>query len=266
VLNVLTLYSHYLLNSSVFLCPNIMEQQQIWQNNYQVTTFMANHNGLADFTTILNFLQETATQNANHLKFGYHDLQKLNLVWVLSRINLKIDSFPKWDETVIVQTWPRAPGGMFAYREFLIKDTNSNTIGAATSSWVLIDKNTHRPQKISVLGSMFNFCSDDKVFGGDAEKIIMPGSPEYMAEHTVAYSDLDMSGHANNTKYVQWSLDALPDEKLNRQYKCISINFLSESFKGDTIQILGIENNNELFITGIKKADNKSVYTAKLSF
>ncbi len=69
------------------------------------------------------------------------DLFKKGLTWVLSRFHIEITRYPKWGETVQINTWPSGRGPLFAVRDYEILDAEG-PLAAATSSWLIVDLKT----------------------------------------------------------------------------------------------------------------------------
>jgi len=74
---------------------------------------------------------------------------------------------------------------------------------------------------------------------------------------SVKYSDLDLNKHVNNMKYLQWVLDTYPiDHSTNKNIKSLEINYLSESFPGDNIRIIGYEAEQGVFHHSVIRVDD----------
>lgn len=59
---------------------------------------------------------------------------------------------------------------------------------------------------------------------------------ESETEFTVRRSDLDLAGHVNNTTYVEWVIDAVPDVVwTTRALAELKISYISECHRGATI-------------------------------
>ena len=69
------------------------------------------------------------------------------------------------------------------------------------------------------------------------ERVMLPEEMIHVTDFKVRISDLDVNSHVNNVKYTQWALDMMRErdhrEWVIREY---DINFLSETFLGDTMQ------------------------------
>jgi medium-chain acyl-[acyl-carrier-protein] hydrolase len=57
----------------------------------------------------------------------------------------------------------------------------------------------------------------------------------YQQKMPVRWHDIDLNRHVTNTRYLQWILDTLPSEILEKQLREIDIIFKSESILGDTV-------------------------------
>jgi medium-chain acyl-[acyl-carrier-protein] hydrolase len=85
---------------------------------------------------------------------------------------------------------------------------------------------------------------------------------EFVMEHAVAYSDVDMNAHANNAMYMQWAMDAVEYEMAaSRPIKEFTINFNHETKAGDKVSIYRVvvekEDGIHVFVEG-KVADVSS--------
>jgi hypothetical protein len=55
---------------------------------------------------------------------------------------------------------------------------------------------------------------------------------------SVKYADLDVVGHVNNVKYIEWCTDAVdPDLVMEEGISGFSINFISEARLGEQVEI-----------------------------
>ena len=90
-----------------------------------------------------------------------------NVSWVLTRLVVRMDRYPKWEDEVSVATFPRGGRKIVAWRDFELFDSFGARLGAASSEWMLIDLATRRivaipeavfaaadPADVPVLGEM----------------------------------------------------------------------------------------------------------------
>lgn len=94
----------------------------------------------ASILTIANLLQENATNHAVAMwgvtEQGFAaeaSMVERNLVWAMIRLQIRMIEYPKWSERIEVETWFRPEGRVAVKREFVIKDSSTDSvIGYAT--------------------------------------------------------------------------------------------------------------------------------------
>ncbi len=211
-----------------------------YKKNYKIPVYEIAFDGKLAPHSLLNYLQDIASEHAEALSFGKDDLLKDNRFWVLSRLAVKIERWPEWEETVIVKTWPRGTDRLFALRDFEVKSSGGEIIALATSSWLVVDITTRRVQRPDSVLSHFNegFPSATSI-GRNADKIDTL-DPDFTAgdPFRVNGSDLDINLHVNNVNYLRWIFDSYElDFRLKHRPGFIEINYLAESRYNEAIVI-----------------------------
>jgi len=90
---------------------------------FQVRSYECGADGAARLATVCNYLQEAASLNAESLGFSRSDFasEGANISWVLTRMRVAMNRYPRWEEKVVVGTWPRGGRRITAHRDFLLK-------------------------------------------------------------------------------------------------------------------------------------------------
>ncbi len=242
--------------------------RKVWKDEYLVHWQEADFMGCATMATICNYLQETAWQHANHHGFGYDDAGQLNQFWVVLRWFVKMERFPKWRDSIFVETWPRPPAGIFAYRDYEITNAAGEKIGAASSTWLILNAQTRRPQKLELVKNMLHLTTNKMALGENPSKINIPPQIELKETITTKYCDLDFNNHVNNSRYVEWCLN-LFDAEFHQANKLASfqVNFIHESKAGEEINLMMHQNSPENHIIIAKsKTSGKDVFVAELEW
>ena len=236
-----------------------------YKQKFKISSFDLNPESRVRLTSLANFFQEVAYQHAGRLGFGYHDLKSLDTFWVLSRMRIRVERYPKWDEEIEVETWPNGAEKVLAIREFRVKDSNNKTIAIASTGWLVVNSTTRRPVRVTELYSQF-MDNVESLFDEPLEKIVLPETMKLSENRAVRYSDLDIVGHVNNVKYIEWSLDQLSQDDLKTNPpKDIEINFMNESRAGDRVEItISREKEGAIFIAGSRLSDSKEIYRSKI--
>ncbi len=185
---------------------------------------------------LCQLLQEAATTHAALLGVAVELLIDSGFAWVLSRLELEMERWPGVDEEIVVETWPDALNRLFTERKFMLFDAKGCQVGSATTLWLVLDLTRRRPvrlpaevvDRLSALG-----LDDSPARGGE----LMPPDPiDHERSFTVRRSDLDLAGHVNNTSYVEWAVEAVPDEiHDNNELALLEIQFLSECHHGQNV-------------------------------
>ncbi|MDR2585237.1 MAG: hypothetical protein LBC84_03315 [Prevotellaceae bacterium] len=192
-------------------------------------------------TRFLQKTQEAAEAHADLYQCGYHHLITQNIVWVLSRMRLHIVRMPQWEEPVQLQTWHKRVERIFSLRDFILFDAHNRPIITATSAWLLMDTHTRRMLRVeNVLPYLANIRIEQEAITQVPDKLTPPNNTPLLLDqtHRVVYSDLDLINHVTNTKYVEWTLDALPFEAINTQtITTLQINFNVEARHNDCVEL-----------------------------
>ena len=211
-----------------------------FSREFTVSSYDLNPKGQARLTTMANYFQEMAYHHAKQLGFGYEDMNERKTMWVLSRMRIQIKRYPVWDDQVSVETWHRGMERLFGLRDFRIKNLDGEVLGVASSAWLILDSETRRPIRPAE-GVLSQNMGTDSVFEEKLDKIPAPEQMVELARRKVQFSDLDIVGHVNNVKYMEWCVDTLmADGSFNKEIRELEINFMHEALLGDTISIRGV--------------------------
>ncbi len=227
---------------------------------YQVSSYEVDPNRSARLTTLANYFQEIAYIHAGRLEVGYTDLANNNAAWILSRMRIRIKKYPVWDDELVVETWPHGIEKIFALRDFRMRDKQEDVIAEGSTCWLMVDTKSHRPLRISE-DFIHVETRTDSVFDTMPGKIDLPGDMHPVYSRQVRYSDLDVVGHVNNVKFIEWATDALDETlQLSGGILDFTINYIAEARPGNEAVIFVSEPlDGKYFLQG-KSSDGKTEY------
>lgn len=218
-------------------------------------------------SALLGHLQEAATQAAESGGFGRSALMgKYNGFWMLTRMWFHLDRPLRWEEEVTIHTWHRGGKTAMMYRDFDIY-AGGEPVGEAVSAWVLADFTS---RKILRLGSIEKLAD---TWGGELckektlHKLRLPREMAELDRRPMRYSDTDMNGHVNNTRYADFACDALRMDTFPRE-KFLSemqIGYLAECRPGELLLLEGAEEGSIAYLRGVD-GDGKPRFETYLSF
>ena len=242
--------------------------QSVWSDTYDVHWCDADARGNASIISLFNYLQESALRNADHLGFGYDEALELKQIWVIARMQLEVKRYPQWGESVVVNTWPRGVEGLFALRDYEIQDKEGKLIAAATSRWIIIDTNTRRPLPMKILQEVLHLCDPRMAIASPSDAKLPIGDFVLLKQHIVQYSDLDKHDHVNNTRYVEWVVNAFPANWLREhEIADFRIDYQGESHQDDIISIFAdCPEGLNTWIKAIRTLDQKTIFKALITW
>jgi len=241
---------------------------QIWTDEYEVPWDALGAAGEASPDAIAVWMQESAWRHASRLGVGFEKLEKHRLAWVLMRSRINMFDFPRWGDHLKVETWPAGLDGLLALRNFRLSLVNGKTLGYASTSWLIIDAMTRRPQSPAQLKHI-PVVQPVGLPAVNAPAKLIPAEPgETCQIKTVRYRDIDAHGHVNNSRYVSWMMDLL-NLDWHRGFKIseLTLNYLREAFEGDEISLsLNKIAENEMGTTGKRISDGKVVFCGSMKY
>ena len=125
------------------------------QETVRVRTYECGPEGTLYPHDLLRQMQEVASNHADRLGWGFADLESRGLIWVLSVIRMEISLWPTFGSSFLLHTWPSGLNRLQAAREFLGTDLEGRQLFAASSSWMVLNRNTGRPQNLLQMDKPF---------------------------------------------------------------------------------------------------------------
>ena len=208
-------------------------------------------NGVWRLSAILECMQEAAGAHSLLLGCGREDLLRQQMVWVLSRYELQMDRYPVLGETITVQTFPMPIRRYFFPRYFLLTDQHGELVGKAVSLWLLLDI---RSRHMLPPGDIARLIPDNRDLSVPMNLPATIGAlqgEEFVSEYLPKYSDLDVNGHVNNTKYADWLCNTLGLEVMT-QYEpaSIMINYNAEILPNQRVVLHQVRREQEYRLAG----------------
>jgi len=205
-------------------------------NRFRVRSYETDPLGRLQVPILCKLLQEVAVAHASILGVSVETMAERGTAWVLSRLHLSLFRWPRGDEEIVIETWPEAMSRLLVERRFAIFDSSEVQIGAVSTLWCVLDLARRRPVRLpeEVLGRM-----DEYEIGSDPARsgeLTVPDPADRELAFTVRRSDLDVAEHVNNTSYVEWAIEAVPEETWSTaELAELEIQFISECHQGQTV-------------------------------
>jgi medium-chain acyl-[acyl-carrier-protein] hydrolase len=216
-------------------------KQPEWRTEHTICSFDIDPQLTARLPVLCGFMQEAAYHHAEHLGLGHTGLSAKSLGWVLARQRIEVDHLPKWGDAVKIRTWPSGRDRLFFYRDFEMTDGDGRLILLASTAWFVIDiKKRERVHPDLYLNADLPEVGT-RVFSTKLGRLKSCGGAGG-EPISVNYGDLDMNGHVNNVRYIEWVLNQLPLEfHQSRSIQSLEVNYLAEAVYGHKVSVCSEE-------------------------
>lgn len=191
----------------------------IMEKEYMVDVQNVDSSNFISNRGILNLFENIACLHSDIAGYGMNQIETTHLTWIL--LNWKVRVFKRvvYGSTVTVKTWARPSSTFFTLRDFEMYDENGNLICIASSKWTLIDATNGKILRITPeIIDTYKPENDKSVFGeSDIIKLKEPvelTNSNILPNYTFSAQrrDIDINKHMHNIYYLDYALEALPQE------------------------------------------------------
>ena len=242
----------------------------IFEKEYKINIFNVDSEHKCKFSSLVDYLWDVVISQSDYLGETKEGFVHNQCIWVLLKYDITIYEYPKFKDTITVDTKVLGTKKFYGYRQNTIKNSEGKIIGEVVSTAILIDFEKRRPMKISP--------DQSEIYGLKGELDEVPPlddipklqKEDYVKDYPIRYSDIDSNGHVNNVKYMEMAMDTLPRSILN-EYELFNIKvlFKKETTDGDTLHISSEvinDDNNEITTIHNITSNNTGKPLTKLQF
>lgn len=199
-----------------------------YQENFTIPFDMCDVKQAVKLPDLISYCLGVSGRQSEELeRSDLYVFQEFGLIWVVTDYELTIQALPKYNESITIKTEAVAYNKFFCHRMFYIYDAAGNLLLDILCYFVLIDFETRKVAPVP----------EDLIAPYQSEQVKkLPRAPKYqllenpsVQEFPVRYFDLDMNGHVNNGKYLEWMYEALGyDFLLCHVPKKIQLKYIKE--------------------------------------
>ena len=229
-----------------------------YQMKMKIPFDMADMNGhikLPD--VILLSLQVSGMQS---IELGVSDkaiLEDYNLVWIITDYDIEVVRLPRFAEEITIETEALSYNRLFCYRRFTIYDEAGQELIHMMATFVLMDRDSRKVHAVeSEIVAPYQSDFDKKLIRGPKYDSL---NEPIIKDYHVRFYDLDMNGHVNNSKYLDWIFEVMGADFLTHYIpKKINLKYVKEVRPGGVItsavERTGLESKHEITSDGATNA------------
>ncbi len=239
----------------------------VWREQRLIESFDVDILGRLRPQNLLAYLLNSAWNHANRTSYGFEELSERNLMWVLIKIQLVIKRQPKWGEQITIETWGKRIERLYALRDFACISASGEKLISATSSWMILDRTSGRPQRFDQTTDRFAWLPGREEIETDLSKVPETSTGKGIARFRVLFSDIDVNRHVNSVKYLQWMIDGHSQEHLEaKEPESIELSFLSEAMPNDEVAVFSEESGDHELCSARRMSDGKELCRARFKW
>ncbi len=212
-----------------------IEKKYHYTQKYFIGYSDVDKNNRCKLSKIIDMLQNIATMHSKQIGYGTKEMMTLKKGWLLLIWRIKVLKYPVADEFIDVRTWSKAFRGLHALRCFEVYNEAEELLIVAESSWVLFDLEAQKPVKVpDEMAKAYSEIPRD-VFDVPTKKIqegLDNNASVY--EFKIQKRDIDTNNHTNNSKYIEFLQEVLPDDKIITE---LEINYKKQTVYDDKLKL-----------------------------
>jgi len=216
--------------------PAIPHEGTIFTQPYTIRTSDMEGSWKTSPVALCGMFLDAAGKHAHEMGVSVASLRETDRTWVLSRLAMTIERYPRVWETVTIHTWPSGMSKVYAYRHFVIVDSAGDPLAGGSTSWLVIDAEKRRPVRVDRVFRDRGLSFPEGEPDGIPLKLGLPEEVTHEKRFVVRHSDIDMNDHVTSTSYLGWALESVPDKvRAQAELSELTVNFLTETLYGDTV-------------------------------
>ena len=234
-----------------------------YEKELTVSYYETDANEALTLQNVVKYLMETAVGHTEDAGYTIEKLASENLGWVVLNWVIRIYSYPVYKEKLRLCTWAKPGSSLQATRYFKIKNEKDEVICEVVSRWALLDLVNRHPVRFSDTMNEAYCCAETAPFEPDSFNPAKENPENLVSERktVVRRSETDTNGHTNNTVYIEWATNDVPDDiYLNYRAEEIKVLYRNECHEGNEVYIKTYKEEKEdkiLMITSMTNAENK---------
>ena len=213
-----------------------------FSRDYLVHYYEIGRDSRLTLPALMHYFEDIATLNseANRLPLDYY--WRTGQVFLLLKWDIVIRSWPRFNETVRIETRPTSFKKFLANRKYTVYTTDDQWIAEARSVWIFTDMTAKKPARIPAeIPEAFGVPPESEASFYSLEDLPEIAGDAPAIPFSVGKRDLDNNGHVNNVRYVEWALESLPEDFTHsRAVGRVKIHYKKELREGDEATLLTI--------------------------
>ncbi len=183
--------------------------------DYQIEYDDCGENGLLRLPNLIDLFMETSEGQLTNGPASSQGMQEKGLGWVVTQYEFSFSRLPQAKEKV--RLWTEASGynRFLCYRNFGLEDEAGNDVITVRSQWIVLD--LEKRKLLPVNEKLVADLKAPKLTKLPRFQKLRPlDQYDHEQNYRIRYYDIDLNHHVHNSRYLDWIMDSLPRDFLNR--------------------------------------------------
>lgn len=177
----------------------------VFERRFTVTREMTDAQGQMGLGDLAREMEKSTEQQLGSYGVGRRELQEEGKIWVVAWTSIEAWSLPQAGAQVLLWVWPGKNKSMMYTRRYAFYSADGEPLAEAASLFLLMDQKTR-----SAAAPTGKLASVPIVtLEGEPElpklRMEFPAQLPGCHSRTVAGEEIDLNGHLNNTRYLDWA-------------------------------------------------------------
>lgn len=233
-----------------------MTDNLVYEKNILIRSEQVDMTRKLRISELFRIMEEASIAHTEELGCTRHKTLDRGLLWVIARQEADIIDLPAYDEEIVIKSWQGNMMQMFFPRFYEIY-RGDELLVRGYAFWTLIDEET----RDMIMPEEYDIYIPSKPDSEDVylKAVVIPkdAEPVRSTELKVRFSQVDINGHMNNTRYFDIIDDAIWADKADGNCTETSVphsilaNYINELRMGETFTLNEYEADGSMIFEGI---------------
>ncbi len=186
--------------------------------------------------SIIDSFQDCSQLHSEVAGVSVERLWEIRAGWQIVAWQIVINRYPKFGEEIMVGTWPNSFRGVAGGRNYIMDTLEGERLVVANSLWALVNLDTHRVMAIPKDIAACYEVEEPAEMGEFSRKVALPAEMPLLERILIPKRSKDTNGHMNNSYYVHFAGEHLPEDRRVRQLR---VEYKLGSYVGETLSLSG---------------------------
>ncbi len=235
-----------------------------FEREYWLRTSDFDAYGRVQPAAILDLFQDVAGAHSVEMGIGAATMWAMDRMWVLTKVKYRMEAPLRMFQKVCAQTWPLAPTRIGFQREYCLRGEGGEILVRGSSQWVLVHSIERRFMPVKEVYPADTAFSAEQMFDGKLLRLREFEPQGESFRRAVGWSELDINGHVNNTKYPNFVLDALSPSE-DERLQGLQIDYHRELTAGAALSVQLRREDKQVFACG-RGEGGENMFLCRMEF